>query len=203
MYDRFWVVAKRALNCILLLAMPLVCYFVILSEPIIVLFSGDAFIGAVTPMKILVPTILMIGLTNIIGIQVLVPLGHELYVLYSEIAGSIVDLCINFWLIPKMGAIGAAIGTLIAEIIVLVVQIYLLRKRLIPILTQISLKKIAGASFLSSLTLFFTILLPLSNVAKIVVSSILFGIVYILLLHVFKEQEFLQLEKLIKNIIHK
>ncbi len=56
------------------------------------------------------------------GIQMLVPLGKEKVVLYSEIAGMIVDIILNALLIPKMASTGAAIGTLAAEIAVFIVQ---------------------------------------------------------------------------------
>ena len=73
------------------------------------------------------PTLLFIGLTNIMGIQMLVPLGKEKVVLYSEIAGMIVDIILNALLIPKMASTGAAIGTLAAEIAVFIVQYVALR----------------------------------------------------------------------------
>ena len=47
------------------------------------------------------------------------PLGKEKVVLYSEIAGMIVDIILNALLIPKMASTGATIGTLAAEIAVL------------------------------------------------------------------------------------
>ena len=60
-------------------------------------------------------THLLIGLTNIMGIQMLVPLGREKTVLYSEIVGVIVDVILNALLIPRFASAGAAIGTLAAE----------------------------------------------------------------------------------------
>lgn len=74
------------------------------------------------------PTLLLIGITNVLGIQILVPLGKEKIVLYSEVAGAVTDCILNFMLIPKMFAAGAAIGTLIAEFVVLVVQSFSLRE---------------------------------------------------------------------------
>ena len=63
-----------------------------------------------------------------LGIQVLVPLGKEKFVLYSEIAGALINLAANMLLIPRFAALGAAMGTLIAEAVVLIVQFYVLRK---------------------------------------------------------------------------
>ena len=60
------------------------------------------------------------------GIQILVPLGLEKIVHYSEIAGAIIDLIINALLIPYMKSAGAALGTTIAELVVFVVQYHFL-----------------------------------------------------------------------------
>ena len=68
------------------------------------------------------PTLLFIGITNVLGIQILVPLGREKTVRVSEIVGAVTDLILNAILIPQYGASGAAIGTLAAEFAVLVVQ---------------------------------------------------------------------------------
>lgn len=69
-------------------------------------------------MQIIMPTLLFIGLTNAMGIQMLVPLGNEKFVLYSEISGVIVDFILNALLIPEMASSGAAIGILTAEAVV-------------------------------------------------------------------------------------
>ena len=78
-------------------------------------------------MIIIMPTVLFIGVTNILGIQILVPLGKEKLVFYSVLAGAVVDLLINAACIPGMAASGAALGTVIAEGVVLVVQVLMLK----------------------------------------------------------------------------
>ena len=50
--------------------------------------------------------------------------------MYSEIVGAVVDLAINYILIPKYASAGAAIGTLVAEIAVWIVQYIYLRKQI-------------------------------------------------------------------------
>lgn len=81
-------------------------------------------------MEIIMPTLLLIGLSNITGIQILIPMGKEKYVLYSEIAGAVINLIINAILIPRLGASGAAIGTVSAELVVLAYQMCILKKDL-------------------------------------------------------------------------
>lgn len=125
-FDEFKRITAKALRFVFVAAVPLMLFFIEFSREGILFVAGPEFAGAIIPMAILMPTLLLIGITNVLGIQVLVPLGKEKYVLYSEIVGAIVDLVLNLILIPRYKATGAAIGTLAAEFAVLVVQYYCL-----------------------------------------------------------------------------
>ena len=88
------------------------------------MLSGEAFLGATIPMQVLMPTLVFIGLSNITGIQILVPEGKEKTLLISISAGALLNLILNAIWIPYWGATGAAISTTIAEALVLAVQIW-------------------------------------------------------------------------------
>lgn len=127
MKEQFIQTGQKALNFVILAAFPVTVYFTIFADESILLLSGDAFQGSVVPMMIIMPTVLFIGVTNILGIQILVPLGKENLVFYSVLAGAVVDLLVNAVCIPGMAASGAALGTAIAECVVLVVQAIMLK----------------------------------------------------------------------------
>ena len=127
MREQFIQTGQKALNFVILAAFPVTVYFTMFADESILLLSGDAFQGSVVPMIIIMPTVLFIGVTNILGIQILVPLGKEKLVFYSVLAGAVVDLLINAACIPGMAASGAALGTVIAEGVVLVVQVLMLK----------------------------------------------------------------------------
>ena len=124
----FYRITRKALNFVFLFAVPLLIYFTVFAAQGIFFLSSTDFSESIRPMQIIMPTLLFIGITNILGIQMLVPLGREKIVLYSEIAGAVADLILNALLIPSMHAAGAAIGTLVAEVVVLIVQCIGLRK---------------------------------------------------------------------------
>lgn len=69
--------------------------------------SGNNYVGSIIPMQVIMPTLLLIGITNILGIQILVPTGREKIVLYSEIVGAVVDVIINALLIPVYAVNGS------------------------------------------------------------------------------------------------
>lgn len=149
MTDEFKRITSRALNCILLLAVPLAIYSMLFAKPIISLISGKAFLEAIPIMQVLMPTIIFIGMTNIMGIQMLVPLGKENWVLYSEILGACVNIAINTILIPKYAAYGAAVGTLIAELCVFLVQFWATREYVVSVYKKINYKNMFIACFLA------------------------------------------------------
>ena len=138
--DDFKRITKKALNFVLIFASPLMVFFIFFAKEGILFLSDIKFLPSVSAMMIIMPTILFIGITNILGIQILVPLGKEKIVLYSEIAGAIVDLIINAILIPRLKSAGAALGTTIAEAAVLVVQYYFLKKSI----DQVDINKAFG-----------------------------------------------------------
>ena len=52
-------------------------YFMLFAHESIYFLAGSAYDKSILPMQIIMPTLLFIGLTNIMGIQMLVPLGKE------------------------------------------------------------------------------------------------------------------------------
>ena len=186
--EEFKRITKKAINFVFVFSIPVLIYFMIFAKNGVLLLSGSDFMGAILPMQILMPTLLFIGLTGLLGIQILVPLGKERYVLYSEIAGAVVDLILNAFLIPKLGATGAAIGTLVAEGVVLAVQIIALRKDDIgDAFRPVQYWKIVIAVVAGCAACFWVLLLDLGNFVTLLISAVLFFAVYAVILILLRE----------------
>ena len=121
---------RKALRFVIPSASALTVFFILYAKECVLFLSGEEFLPAVPAMQIILPTLICIGLSNILGIQILVPLGREKVVLQSEIGGVITDLILNLLLIPRWGAAGAAVGTLAAEAVVTAIQYAALRNEL-------------------------------------------------------------------------
>ena len=191
-------ITKKALNFVFLMAIPLMIYFIYFAKEGIFFLSGNNYAGSIVPMQVIMPTLLLIGITNILGIQILVPTGREKIVLYSEIVGAIVDIIINALLIPVYTSTGAAIGTLIAEFAVLVVQYWALKKEVSDAFKQIHFIKIVIALFFASLASLWVKGLDFGNFAILVISALLFFGIYGVTLLIFKEEMILEILKMIK-----
>lgn len=180
---------KKSTNFVLLLSISLSCFFVILAKPCILLLSGDGYIDATLAMQIIIPSIIFIGLSNITGMQIFTPLGRENIVLLSVVVGAIVDLVLNIIFIPIMEAAGASLGTLIAEISVLIVQIYFLKKVNFRILNGKNFLKIIISNLIASIVLvifYNTVHLPVFII--LVCSGIIFFGLEAFLLVLIKEE---------------
>lgn len=184
MVDEFYRIAHKAINFVFLIALPMMLYFIIFAKEGIFFLSGDAYGNAVLPMQIIMPTLIFIGLTNVMGIQMLVPLGREKIVLYSEIAGAVVDLIVNFILIPRFASAGAAIGTLIAEIVVWIVQFSALKNEIAPAYSKIQYLQMIVALAIGCAASIWVKMLGWNSFLTLLLSAILFfgsyGLVLIL-----------------------
>lgn len=188
----FRKVSGKALNFVMLFAVPVTVYFMYFAREGILFISGTAYENSVRPMRIIMPTVVLIGLTNILGMQILVPLGREKIVLYSVTAGAVVDLVINALLIPSMKSSGAAAGTLAAEAAVLVWQGAVLKDEVKGEFASIHYLRLAAAVGLSLLASFWVPrVLPSVTSAQcflvLAVSAVLYFGVYVLYMVLRKE----------------
>ena len=71
---------------------------------------------------------LLIGLSNIFGLQILTPMGKDKFLSYSVLLGVVVSVGLNLLLVPKYQENGAAWSNLIAEITVTAATFYFANK---------------------------------------------------------------------------
>lgn len=203
MISEFYKITKKAINFVFIIAVPLMVYFILFAKEGIFLLSGSAYIGAVKPMQIIMPTLVFIGLTNIMGIQMLVPMGKEKIVLYSEIAGALVDLVINIVLIPRWASAGAAIGTLVAEIIVWIVQYCALRKDVKSAYLTIDYKTILWAILMAIVGVVWVKTLSINVFFKLIISAVMFFGIYFGVLMIRKDELTIEMKNQLVLLIGK
>lgn len=142
------------------------------------------------------PTIIFIGMTQIIGIQILYPYGKEMLVIYSTLVAAVLNVALNLLLIPLFAEAGAAISTLIAEFSVLVVQVKL-GKAYIPFRY---IDRQVGIYLMSSVAMSLGILLCMiiNNIWGQMVLAVVIGCtIYVSLLYAFKDIVLREILKLV------
>ena len=100
------------------------------AEDFAPLFFGADFAAAGELMIPLAFTLLTIAWANVIRTQWILPHGRDKLLILSVCTGAAVNLLGNTLLIPRLGAMGAVIGTLLAETAVPLVQYLRLRREL-------------------------------------------------------------------------
>ena len=185
--EEFRRITAKALNFVFLLAVPMTAYFIVFAREGIYFLSGSEYEGAVMPMRVIMPTLVLIGITNVLGLQILVPMGKEKYVLYSEIAGAVTDLILNALLIPSMKSTGASIGTLVAELVVLIVQYMALYREVNEVFKAIKYYKICIALICCMLSSVWVLKLQVGSLLKLLFSACISFSIYGLILYLLKE----------------
>nr|WP_106784364.1 flippase [Lysinibacillus timonensis] len=99
-----------------------------ISLDLMPLYLGMEFEKSGELLIILAPTTLFIAWSSIIRNQYLIPHKCDNIYIISTVAGAVLNFCLNLLLIPIMQSYGAAIGTLVAEATVLLIQLFLTRK---------------------------------------------------------------------------
>lgn len=187
--EEFKLIITKAMNFVIIVSVPLTTYFIMYAKESIFLLSGENFIGSIVPMQFIMPTLILIGMSNIIGLEILVPNGKEKIVLFSEIVGAIVDVIVNAFLIPKYASVGAAIGTTIAELCVLMVQIIAVKDQFLSIINPIKYYKIFIATAIASVFSYAIMSkIELNVFLTLIISSVFYFLIYLVVAFVFKEE---------------
>ena len=127
-FDEFNGIIRKSYHFMMFMAIPLTVGIILLARPITLSFCGKDYFDAISVVIYTAPVIVFIGLTNIIGIQVLYPYGKENMVIISTLVAAGLNVLLNLLLIPPFAETGAAISMLLSELSVLLVQIKLGKK---------------------------------------------------------------------------
>lgn len=188
---------------VILIGLPLCLGIIIISSNLVPWFLGPGFDKSIILLKVLAPLILIIGLSNVFGLQYLVPSKHDIQFTIALCIGAISNLILNVIFIPLWWSLGAAIGTIIAELIVTSVMAIMVRKEVNIIKVIISSWKVLIASGIMFISCFyFSKLFTPSIINTIIIVS--FGVlIYFLILLILKEKLVYYFLNLLKCIISK
>ena len=115
MRDKFNDILSKSTQFIFILSLPLVVFCILFAKPSVLILAGSAYSGSIVPLQVLALIIFIVGLSNLTGIQMLIPLKKEKYLCYSVVIAAVINMVLNLILIPEYGAIGAAVSVMVAE----------------------------------------------------------------------------------------
>ena len=132
----FWNKINIAFEAIFLFSFPTIVFLLIAGPDLLHLFVGDGFEGSYLPLRIISPLVLIIGVEQILVIQILLTMHQEKTVLHNSFIGAFAALVLNILITASMGAPGSAIVWVIAECVIMVfsaIDIYRKYDYLMPI----------------------------------------------------------------------
>lgn len=190
-HQEFKELTVRSLQFVCFISLPLWIYFTLFAKEGVYFLSGRAYTGAIVPMQLIMPTLFLIGVSNLLGIQILVPMDKERKVLESVLIGAVVNIISNAIFIPQYGASGAALGTLIAEATVTLYQIYVLRDFLRDLIASVKLYKVILTTLFASLMAYLSYVSFLNDQSTFVIllgTASIFGVSYLVSSLLIKEE---------------
>lgn len=126
--EKIKVYLFKTFNYAFMISIPMVFGILAISSKFVPSFFGEGYWQTKDIMNIMSIIIVFISLSNIIGVQYLLPTKREKGYTTSVVIGACVNVILNFLLISRFRSYGAAISTVIAELAVTCVQFYFIRK---------------------------------------------------------------------------
>lgn len=185
-HEEFRQLLSNTTSLLFAFSVPIIILTVIFAPQIILLISGPGYEGAITPMRIVMPLMLIIGYEQIVVIQGLMPLKADKAIMINSSAGAMVSIALNIILVHLLMSIGSSIAWISSELVILV-------------LSQIAISKYVSIKFpIKQLLVNLLSYVPLSGLLLWIyyktdpsiywlylIIAVLIGIVYTLLIQIF------------------
>lgn len=126
--NEFKELLQKSINILFTFSIPLIIISTIMAPEIIQIIAGKGYEGAITPMRIVMPIMLIIGYEQIMVIQTLMPLRKDKAILCNSILGAITGILMNILLVSSYKSIGSSIVWITSELVVLSASQYFVYK---------------------------------------------------------------------------
>lgn len=178
---------EKSFRMVFLMSTPMLVGIFTCSNRFVPLFFGPGFDEVSILMKIISPILVLVGISGIIGSQYLVAAKRQKELTISVAIGAAINFVINLLLIPSLGALGASIGTVVAEFSVTFSECLFTRKNFNykKMFSMVTPYAIAGLCMLVVCSLLS--FLPLNNIIVLTIQAVLGVLTYFSILLIMKE----------------
>lgn len=121
---------SKSLKVLYNFSVPAIFLTTVFAPFIINVIAGDAYSGAITPMRIVMPLMLIIGLEQVLIYQILFPLKDDKAIFINSIIGAVIGIIFNILLVQRFQSTGTAICWVCSEIAVLISAYHFVKQRL-------------------------------------------------------------------------
>lgn len=183
-YYNIW---NKGINTMFIFYIPCLVGMWLISRPLVLIFGGVQFLPAVNIFKIFSAYILTMGFAVSTGVALSTHRRDREYFI-SVMFGSILNVIFNIIFIPKIGALGAAIATLMTEGVAVTIRILLCRDIFKDIkILNINMMKMLISSIFMGIVVFYINKVITTPLFQVIISGIVGGVVYFIGLLLLKE----------------
>ena len=125
--ESFTQLIRKSFSLMTLFCCPLVICSIIMAPQMIYVLSGPGYDGAIIPMRIIMPGIICVCISQVLAMQILVPLKRDKVLLYTSIAGALLSVVLNLALVSRFHCVGSAVVLLSSELLVTVIYLFVVR----------------------------------------------------------------------------
>lgn len=179
---------EKSFKFMFLVGIPLMLGIISVADKFVPIFYGSGYDKVSILIKIISPIVIIIGLSNVIGTQYLLPTKRQKEYTISVIVGAIINFSLNIFFIKAMASVGSSISTVIAEMFVTLVQIYCVRKEINFIKIFKGTNNYIIAGILMFVLSFGVAIVIKDNITSIIVQVLAGGSCYIITLLLLKDE---------------
>ena len=172
---KYIILLEELVDSILYISIPSMVGIILLSKQIILIISGKKFLSASLSLQFLAVAMVFAVLGTIVNSCVLIPAKKERYTLQNSIISALLNIGLNFILIPLFSQNGAAITTVFAEFAMTTLGLYNAKE----IIKAIFNRKLINDLFsilVSSLIMFFICQVFINIITNAIVQLVLITI---------------------------
>lgn len=196
-------ILKVTMPFVMFFTLPMVLGIMEISKDFSVIFFGKEFEKTGYLIQLLSITIVFLAWGYVIRTQYLIPKERDKEYVISAFLGAIVNFILNCIFIPMYQSVGACIGTIAAEFIVMFYQTFVVRKEL-PIKEYImkSLPFFIKALIMFVLTFIVSKYITINGIYKLIIQVVFATVIYLLLniKYIYKELEISKFFTKIKGV---
>ena len=182
-YDEFRALVRKSADIVMFIACAVSVFFSTFSTEAISILGGEKYQPAHSAMIVLNVSVIVLGMTWVLGVAVLQPLGRQQDYAKTMWGATVINVALNAVLIPVLGVTGAAVATLATEMFNLMAFWWFTRdflEKTFPVKTYLkmllfSVAANAAVRILESKTG------PTSPLSVMITAVVLFGALYCLL----------------------
>lgn len=177
---------RHLIDMLIVIIIPAMVGLIMLSKDVVAILGGRKYLSATRSLQILCLALIFKLLCSVFNECVLIPVKRESKSLIAFVVAAVLNIGLNFVLIPILSEKGAAITTVLAEFSAMAINLYYGRDVIVPVIRNFSSTYNMITVIIASIGIIATCLIvnafAQALIIRLVLQVILSGLVYVVLL---------------------